>query len=72
MVRVFHWNGKDVPDELRELPPGDYVVEPVDADPPPLTADEEDGIRQALASRDAGRLVSHEEVQRSVADLLKR
>jgi hypothetical protein len=72
MVRVLHWNGKDVPEELRELPPGDYVLEPLDAVPPPLTADEEEGIRRALASRDAGRVVTHDVVRRSVDDLLKR
>ena len=26
----IHWNGKDLPDELRDLPPGTYVVEPID------------------------------------------
>jgi hypothetical protein len=39
-VRFLHWNGKDVPDELRELPAGTYVVEAVD-DAPSLTNDEE-------------------------------
>ena len=45
-VRVLHWNGKDVPDELRELPAGTYVVEAVD-EPPTLTYDEEQGLKQA-------------------------
>jgi hypothetical protein len=72
MVHVVRWNGKDLPDELRQLPPGDYVLEPVDSDAAPLTPDEEEGIRKALASRDAGRLVSHDDVRRSVDELLKR
>jgi hypothetical protein len=71
-VRVLHWNGKDVPEELRELPPGEYVVEPLDAEPPPLSSEEEEGIRRALASRDAGRVVDHDTVRRSIDDLLKR
>lgn len=72
MVRLLHWNGKDVPEELRELPPGDYVLEPVETESPPLTPEEEDGIRAALASKDAGRTVQHEEVRRSIDQLLKR
>jgi hypothetical protein len=71
MVHV-RWNGKDLPDALRRLPPGDYVLEPVASDGPPLTPEEEERIRMALASRDAGRVVSHEEVRRSVDELLKR
>jgi hypothetical protein len=71
MARVLRWNGKDLPEELRQLPPGDYVVEPVE-DVPPLTEDEEEGIRTALASRDAGRVVDHEDVRRSVNAILKR
>lgn len=71
MVRVLRWNGKDLPDELRHLPPGDYVLEPVE-DVPPLTEEEEEGIRRALASRDAGRVVDHDDVRRSVNAILKR
>lgn len=72
MVRVLRWNGKDLPEELKQLPPGDYVLESADAEVPPLTPEEEAGIRRALASRHAGRLVSHDEVRRSVNELLKR
>jgi hypothetical protein len=71
MARVLRWNGKDLPEELLQLPPGDYVVEPVE-DVPPLTEEEEDGIRRALASRDAGRVVDHDDVRRSVNAILKR
>lgn len=71
MARVLRWNGKDLPEELRYLPPGDYVVEPVE-DVPPLTEEEEEGIRRALASRDAGRVVDHDDVRRSVNAILKR
>lgn len=31
MVRVLHWNGKDVPPELKELPAGEYAIEPIDS-----------------------------------------
>ena len=48
-ARVVHWNGRDVPEELRDLPAGTYVLEPVER-VPSLTADEEDGLRAAMAS----------------------
>jgi hypothetical protein len=71
MARVLRWNGRDLPEELRQLPPGDYVVEPIEDVPPP-TEEEEDGLRRALQSRDAGRVVDHEDVRRSVDAILKR
>ena len=51
--RVLTWNGKDLPAELRELPAGRYLVEAID-DIPALTEDEDEGLRQALASLRAG------------------
>jgi hypothetical protein len=72
MVRVLRWNGKDLPEELRNLPPGEYVLEPIEQDVPPLTAEEEDGIRRALASAAAGTAVSHDEVRRSIDKILDR
>jgi hypothetical protein len=56
-VRVVTWNGKDVPAELRELPAGRYVVEPVDDEAPALSPDEEAGIDAALESYRQGRIV---------------
>jgi hypothetical protein len=61
MVKVINWNGRDLPEEirkmlpegLRDLPPGRYVVEPVDQTPE-LTPEEEDGLIQALREDDAG------------------
>ena len=49
--RIIDWDGSHVPDELRHLPPGRYVVEPVTA---PLTPQEEQGIVEAMAALDAG------------------
>jgi hypothetical protein len=53
MSRVVHWNGKDLPEELRDLPAGTYVLEAVD-EAPPLTPEEDAGLRKALASAVAG------------------
>ena len=71
MARVVDWNGKDLPDELRALPPGRYVLERVD-EPTELTADEEEGIRTALRSLEAGRGRSLDEVRERLSDSLKR
>ncbi len=70
-VRVLHWNGKDLPEELRELPAGRYALEPVDA-VPPLTEEEEEGLRQALASLRAGRGRTVEQVRQTVDAALRR
>jgi len=56
-ARVLIWNGKDVPAELRDLPAGRYVVEPMDEDAPALSPEEEAGIEAALESYRQGRAV---------------
>lgn len=71
MARVVEWDGKNVPDEMRSLPPGRYVVEPIDEDIS-LTSDEEEGIRQAMASLEAGQGRSLEAVRNRVLSALQR
>jgi hypothetical protein len=56
-ARIVTWNGKDVPSELRELPAGRYVVEPVEDDAPALSLEEEAGIEAALDSYRQGRFL---------------
>jgi hypothetical protein len=56
-ARVLIWNGKDVPAELRDLPAGRYVVEPMDEDAPALSPEDEAGIEAALESYHQGRAV---------------
>jgi len=55
--KVVTWNGKDIPAELRDLPAGRYLVEPLDEDAPTLTSEEEAGIEAALESYRRGRIV---------------
>lgn len=71
MSRVLKWNGKDVPEELRLLPAGRYVVEAVD-EPPALTPEEEEGLVQALRALDRGERESAREVRRAISKALKR
>ena len=71
MSRVFKWNGRDVPDELKELPPGRYVVESVDR-APELTPEQEDDLVAALREADEGQGVSLDEARRRIDSALKR
>ena len=68
---IIDWDGKGLPEELRKLPPGRYLVEPVDA-APPLSDEEEDGLRRALESLRAGKGVSLEEARRRIDRLIER
>ena len=56
-ARVVTWNGKDVPRELRDLPAGRYVIEPIEEEAPALTPEEDAGIEVALESYRQGRVV---------------
>ena len=67
---IVNWDGKNVPEELRQLPPGKYDIEPAEA--PILTADEEEGLRAALRSVHAGRTVEAREARRRVQAAARR
>jgi hypothetical protein len=70
-TRILHWNGKDVPNELRELPAGRYVVEAVD-DVAPLSQEDDEGLRQALASLRAGKGRTLAQVRETIDAALPR
>jgi len=65
---TLHWNGQDLPDALRDLPPGTYLVEPLE--PAPLSLADEDGLRRALAELRAGNGRSLSEVQGTIEGLV--
>jgi hypothetical protein len=69
-ARVLRWNGQDLPDELRELPAGTYVIDAVDG--PLLTPEEDEGLERALASLRAGKGRSVDQVRESIASVLDR
>jgi hypothetical protein len=60
-VVVIEWNGREVPGALLQLPPGRYMIEPVD-DLLDLTPEEGSGLMQAMDSLDAGKGVALEDV----------
>lgn len=68
----MNWNGKDLPPELRELPAGRYVVEPVDEEAPALSPDEEAGIEAALQSYRQGRVVDAKRAREIIDAALSR
>jgi hypothetical protein len=70
MVVVLNWDGKDIPEELRELPKGRYVIAPVDA-VPALTADEEQGLEDALDALDRGEGVDLDSVRTELDALVR-
>jgi hypothetical protein len=70
-ARVLHWNGKDMPEELRELPAGTYVVEAIDG-APSLTPDEDCGLAEALASLRTGNGRTIDEVRQTFDTIIRR
>jgi hypothetical protein len=67
---VVEWNGHDVPEGLRELPAGRYVLAPVD-EAVALSDDEERGLIIALASAQE-RVLSHDDVMDRAGKILGR
>lgn len=70
---VMEWDANRIPEELRgllpeqlrDLPAGVYVIEPVDEDGE-LTPEEEAGLELALDQLEAGDVISAEEVCREL------
>jgi hypothetical protein len=60
MAVIVNWNGVDVPEELKALKKGRYVLVPID-EPPELTEEQEAGLEAAIASIRAGQGLSREE-----------
>jgi len=60
LVTIIDWNGADLPEALRELPAGKYVVQRADV---VLSEEEEAGLVAALESLRAGKGVPHDEAR---------
>lgn len=63
--KVIKWDGSRIPEELRTLPPGRHVIEPID-EASSLTEEEEAGILAGLADLDAGKGVPLADVIREI------
>ena len=70
MTRVLHWNGKDLPRELRELPAGRYVIAEYHRDATDLTPEEEAELEAGLDEIDRGDTVPADEVYAEIDKML--
>jgi hypothetical protein len=64
-MTVIHWNGHDLPAELRDLPAGTYAIQEV-AEVLALTPEEDAGLAEAVGALQAGSGVAHETVRARV------
>jgi hypothetical protein len=62
---VIEWDGSNVPPELHRLPPGRYVLAPLE-DTDGLTSTEDAAVRQGLDDLAAGNTVPFEEVRKAL------
>jgi len=69
--RVLHWNGTDIPEELRELPTGTYVVEAVES-ALELSPQDDLGLSEALASLKAGEGRTLDQVRPTIDSITRR
>lgn len=67
-ARIIEWDGTNVPEELRQLPPGRYVVDAVEniEDIADLTEEEDAGIQLAIDQIDAGLGIPAEQVMQAI------
>jgi predicted transcriptional regulator len=66
-----NWNGRDLPPELRELPAGRYVVEPIDLTRD-LSPEEEAGLEAGIDEIERGETASADDVGASIDEMLRR
>ncbi len=71
MPVVLNWNGEELPTELRALPKGRYVLQPVD-ELQSLTPEENAGLIQALESLRQGKSADAETVFSRIEGKLRR
>jgi hypothetical protein len=64
LARIIDWDGVHLPRELRDLPPGQYLVQSVEEEE--LTPEEEAGLELAVDQDEAGDVVPFEEVVRGL------
>ena len=70
--RIIEWDGTHIPDELRQLPPGRYLVSDPYWDDDELTEEEEAGVLLAIEEIDAGQGIPLEDAIREIRALARR
>lgn len=69
VTKLIHWNGIDLPDELRTLPAGTYLIESAED---ALSDDEERGLVEALDAIRAGRGVDQSSARDALLARLRK
>ena len=64
-LKVIHWDGRRIPEELQKLPPGRYAIESID-ESSSLSEAEETGVLAGLDELDAGRGIPLADVVREI------
>ncbi|HEX2882831.1 MAG TPA: hypothetical protein VHO25_25100 [Polyangiaceae bacterium] len=64
-MTVIHWNGHDLPAELRDLPAGTYAIQEA-AEVLTLTLEEDAGLAQAVGALQGSSGVAQEAVRARV------
>jgi len=71
MTVLLNFDGKELPEEMRSLPSGRYVLQSVD-EVPLLTSEEEDGLEEAAQSLDRGEGLSPDELRAELKRIPRR
>jgi hypothetical protein len=69
---MIEWDGKNIPEDLRQLPPGRYLIGPAyELWDEELTPEEDAGIRLALDQLEAGQGVPLDEAMRQIRSRIR-
>ena len=69
---IIEWDGTHVPKELRDLPPGRYLVSDPYLDDDEISEEEEAAVLEGLADLEAGNVVPYEEAMRELRSLIQK
>lgn len=70
-MTIVSWNGADIPEALKDLPPGRYVIQPVE-DVIDLDDHEQKGLEHGVRQLDRGETVSHDDAMSRARRHLRR
>ena len=65
-MTILRWNGTDLPEGLRHLPPGEYAAQRLN-EVPVLTAEEDEGLRMALEHARSGHILEQDALKKRMA-----
>ena len=71
MTVLLNFDGKELPEEMRSLPSGRYVLQSVD-EVPLLTSEEEAGLEEAAQSLDSGEGLTPDDLRAELKRMPRR